>query len=401
MIERRRLRVVMPDRLRETGGFALAMAIFALVLLAAVVAGGYYSASQEFQIGRGMRSLTTSLYAGEAGIREVLADWDPVLYSTIGPGDTFALAPVSLPGGGSYTAQIVRVGRAADSLKRYFYIQAVGRPPGPNLGERRQAMVVRARFPDICCQAAAKVYDEVEWNVTLGPTSKQITGYDTDPPSWAPSVCASFPSENLPGVRIRNPSEIDLHSRIAGWPDSVVADGTLTQATLFNNTSGLTFDDMVQLADYHFPAGYSWSGDSNPSLDASGRCNRADPDNWGEPDDESHPCFDFFPMIHVAGNLNMTGNGTVQGILLVEGNVTIQGPFKFYGLILMRPTTGTADLQLISQAEVYGGVLGEDVDFDGPLGEVYFSSCAVERAERLSNLARPVPVSPRAWVELF
>jgi hypothetical protein len=139
-----------PARLRQESGFALAMAIFALVLLAAVVAGGYYSASQEFQIGRGMRSLTSSFYAGEAGIREVVNDWDPDVYFALEPGDTITLGPVTFEGGGSYSARVVRVGRGADSLKRYFYIEAVGRPPGPNLGERRQAMVVRSRYPKLC-----------------------------------------------------------------------------------------------------------------------------------------------------------------------------------------------------------------------------------------------------------
>ena len=124
-------------RLSDEGGFALAMAVFALVLLAAVVAGGYFSASQEFQIGRGMRSVTTSFYSGEAGILQVLDQWNPGLYGALQPGDTQIVGPVSFEGGGSYTALIVRVG--SDSVKRYYYIEAVGRPPGPNQGQRRQA----------------------------------------------------------------------------------------------------------------------------------------------------------------------------------------------------------------------------------------------------------------------
>jgi hypothetical protein len=123
-------------RLRDESGFALAMAVFALVLLAAVVAGGYFSASQEFQIGRGMRSVTTSFYSGEAGILQVLDQWDPVAYGALQPGDTQIVGPVSFEGGGSYTAFVVRVG--SDSAKRYYYIEAVGRPPGANQGQRRQ-----------------------------------------------------------------------------------------------------------------------------------------------------------------------------------------------------------------------------------------------------------------------
>jgi hypothetical protein len=121
-------------RLQDEAGFALAMAVFALVLLAAVVAGGYFSASQEFQIGRGMRNVTTSFYAGEAGILQVLDQWDAGAYSTLQPGDTNTVGPITFEGGGSYTASVVRVG--TDSVKSYYYIEAVGRPPGPNQGQR-------------------------------------------------------------------------------------------------------------------------------------------------------------------------------------------------------------------------------------------------------------------------
>jgi hypothetical protein len=379
------------------------MAIFALVLLAAVVAGGYYSASQEYQIGRGMRSLTASFYAGEAGIREVLMEWHPDSFYTLAPGDTKTLGPRTFAGGGNYTANVIRVGRAADSLKRYFYIEAVGRPPGPSLGERRQAMLVRARFPHICCQAAVKVWDEVEWGSTGGPERIQVTGLDADPPTWADSVCTDYRTGDLPGVRIDDASDIDLPGRVAGSPQAIVQDGSITKSNLFTNFgSGLTYNDIVALADYSFPAGYSFSGGSKPSLDTSGRCNRLDPDNWGEPNDENHPCFDYFPIIHVNGDLSLVGNGTAQGILLVEGDLNLQGPFDFYGIILLRaPSSGSADLQMKASATLYGGFMGEDLDVDGPLPKVVFSSCAVERAERLSNLSRPVPVSPRSWVELF
>ncbi len=110
----------MRARLKDTGGFALAIAVFALVLLAAIVAGGYFSATQELQIGRSMRSLTSSFYTGETGVREVIADWNPALYTTLAIGDTVRFGPTTISGGGEYSVAVIRVGAPADSAKRYF-----------------------------------------------------------------------------------------------------------------------------------------------------------------------------------------------------------------------------------------------------------------------------------------
>lgn len=391
MAELRGVKVWIPARLRDSGGFALAMAIFALVLLAAIVAGGYFSASQEFNIGRGMKSTTTSFYAGEAGIQQVLEDWDPTVYGALLAGDTITIGPIGFEGGGSYTASVVRVGSAADSAKRYFYIESVGRPASPTVGERRQAVVVRATFPELCCDGAVKTYNQVLFG---GGAQPIISGLNDDPPgTWPASACAGIPADSAPGVIVRQAANVNDPTRVQGQPP-IWIDPTITPPTMFD-FGDLDYDDLVAIADHQFPDGFSLNN-SQPTV-VGGKCDRSNPLNWGAPSSPSSPCFNYFPIIHVTGDLSLTGNGEAQGILLVDRYLTINGPFKFYGIALVK-----RDLIMGGSVDFYGGaVVGDDVRFNGATPRFWLSRCATERAERLSKLTRPRLISRRAWVELF
>lgn len=379
-----------PQRLSDEGGFALAMAVFALVLLAAVVASGYFSASQEFQIGRSMRSVTTSFYAGEAGVLQVLDQWDPTVYMALQPGDTQEVGPVSLEGGGSYTARVVRVG--SDSAKRYFYIEVVGRPPGPNQGQRRQAAIARTWVPDICCDAAVKIVEHVVFG---GGAQPIITGLDNDPPgTWPSSECTGYAQNSVPGV-VRSPTgSVNDTSRVTGYPANIVLDPTLTAANMFD-FGDLTYDELAAVADIQLPDSFNFGG-TQPTV-VNGECDESSPLNWGAPDDPSSPCFDYFPIIHVNGSIDVTGSGGGQGILLVDEDIKINGPFEFYGIIMVKD-----DITLGGPVDVYGAAFGgDDMYISGATPRFWYSSCAAQRAVYLSKLARPRLLPQRAWVELF
>ncbi len=391
MADRRGIRGLTPARLRDRGGFALALAVFALVLLAAVVAGGYFSASQEFQIGRGMRSLASGFYASEAGIREVVNTWDPLVAGNLQPSESLLVGPVTLEGGGGYTAKVMRFGSNTDSMKRYFYIETSGRPPGRTLGERRQAAVARARYPRLCCDAAAKVATSVE---SGGGSATILDGFNTTPTSWPASACAGMPAGNAPGVIVVRADSVERPNRVKGDPVNIAVDSALTAANVFDFTD-ISYAELVALADHTFSS--LNFGNSVPSLDANGRCDRTKPLNWGAPDSPGHPCFNYFPIIHVSGDLHLNGSGRAQGILVVGGDLLITGPFDFYGILLVGD-----DLKISGPTQVYGGamVVGDAV-FTGVNSTVRLSRCAVRRAERLSNLTRPRILSRRGWVELF
>ncbi len=379
-------------RLRDERGFAMAIAVFALVLLAAVVAGGYFSASQEFQIGRGMRSLTKSFYAGEVGIHKVLEDWDVNVYGALQPGDSVTVGPLTVEGGAVYTANVVRLGLAADSAKRFFYIEAAGRPPAPTLGERRQAVVVRSRFANLCCTSAVSVVDTVTFT---GGAQQLISGFSTDPPGTFPAAaCTGYPSDSVPGVRHGPTGVVSDTGRVSGAPVSIVADSLLTAGTVFS-LSEMEFDELASMADHVFTTTFTLS-DSDPTL-VNGKCDKSNPNNWGAPDDASHPCFDYFPIIHARDDIHLIGAGSAQGILLIDDDLFMNGPFRFYGIAF-----GKDDFHLDGTVDFYGGAyVADKVWFDGATPRFWYSRCAVERAKRFSKISQPRLVSPRGWVELF
>ena len=389
-----------PVRLKNSDGFALAMAIFALVVLAAVVAGGYFSAAQEFQIGRGMRSVTSSFYAGESGINEIIENWDGLAFGALAAGDSALIGPVTFEGGGSYTAIVKRVGIAADSDKRYFYIEAVGRPPAPARGERRQAVIVRARFPDLCCSAAVTVVASVDLTGG-GPSTEKIVGDDAGPPlpNWT-AACTAFPPQNSTGLVVPNSSIIIDPIKVTGSPDPIVVNSAINSSNILNQ-GDLSYAELLQLADFVFPGG-TFNG-TQPTLTGDAKCDRSNPNNWGEPRDSNHPCFNYFPVIRVTSDLNLAGPGVGQGILLI-GNpgdnaiwLSISGQFEFYGLIYT-----TNGLLLSGGADVFGGVYVEDtLQVGASPPRISHNRCAVERAVRLSSISRPQMLPGRSWVELF
>jgi hypothetical protein len=386
--------VGIPNRLKDEGGFALAMAIFALVLLAAVVAGGYFSASQEFHIGRGMRSLTTSTYAGEGGILEVIDDWDGDAAFALAPGDTLKIGPVTFEGGGSYVTNIIRVGSAADSIKRYFYIEAIGRPPLPSMGERRQAMVVRAGNPELCCDGGLRVSNTLSF---AGGGLPRIYGDDTKVTAWG-AICDAYSFSDTTGVVINDSTLINNTSLIDGAPPITEDYPALPQNQIA--FPGYTWDDLVALADHHYSSSDHSVNGSSMSLDANGDCDRSDPYNFGAPHSPGHPCFDYFPIIHVGGGGNgrlTLGNGVAQGIFLIENDFTLVGPIDFYGIALVRD-----DMTMQGPSTFHGYAwAADDAVLTGSTPRLYLSRCAAERAIRLSNLARPKPVDQRSWAELF
>lgn len=378
-------------RLADRGGFALAIAVFAIVILAAVVAGGYFSASQEFQIGRATRSLTTSFYAGEAGIHRVLAEWDPVAYGALSPGDTASLGPVNLEGGGIFTASVIRVGSAPDSLKRYFYVEVVGRPAGPNRGERRQGMVVTAAYPQTCCDGALVFLGPLTFS---GGGQVNVLGIEQDPPgTWTSAACSGIPSQNGPAAVLGPAATVSNPARLDGSPDTV-RDDTLTPGNLFDFVA-YDWNGIVQMANHSFAGDISFGG-SRETLDANGNCDRSDPRNFGSPD-PAHPCYDYFPIIHVAGTLDLGGNGYGQGIFIVGGDLNISGPFEFYGLVL-----AAGDLNFAGPVDFYGTArTASGILIQGNNPRVRLSRCAATRATLWSRLSRPVPMGSRAWIELF
>jgi hypothetical protein len=91
---------------------ALPLALLALMVIAALVAGGFAAALLEQRIGRNMLYAVQAAGAAEAGAAAVVGGWDGYALELLTPGDSAALPPASLPARAAYSPTVVRLNGA-------------------------------------------------------------------------------------------------------------------------------------------------------------------------------------------------------------------------------------------------------------------------------------------------
>jgi hypothetical protein len=94
---------------RGARGMALPLVLVALVVIAALVAGGSALAHLEQRIGRNALFGVQATAAAEGGAAAVLADWQAHGLPLLAAGDSAALPPVALPGRSSYAPTVTRL----------------------------------------------------------------------------------------------------------------------------------------------------------------------------------------------------------------------------------------------------------------------------------------------------
>ena len=101
-------------------GMALAIAIFALVVVGALVAGAFLAGHLEQRTGRSTLYAQQAADAAEAGAAETLASWDALDLNALAPGTTTAFPPVSLAGRSAYRSTVSRLNG------QIFLVQSLG-----------------------------------------------------------------------------------------------------------------------------------------------------------------------------------------------------------------------------------------------------------------------------------
>ena len=90
-------------------GMALPLALFALVVIGALVAGAFAGAVLEQRVGQNTLYGVQAAEAAEAGAAAVVGAWDSHGLGSLLPGQVGALAPVRLPGGTRYEPSVQRL----------------------------------------------------------------------------------------------------------------------------------------------------------------------------------------------------------------------------------------------------------------------------------------------------
>ena len=383
-----------PTPNRQRRGFALAMSLMAIVVIGAMVAGGYMAGVQYYRIGRNSLVEQRAMAATELGLDSAYAIWNKS-WNTQAQGTVTTLAYAAANGSWVDTVRITKLNQLSSLLV------SEGRAGGfatPLSARRRVAMIVVLNMPRVNQLGALTS----RGTVTIGG-STAINGNDTTFTGWNCPPAGT----GVAGVAVPSFSNIAWGGSCPGG--ACIAGSPLVSVTAAANDTNTYFSygpmkwpDLVAMADK------SVSGTLThvkPSTTVSGgvtTCNRADNANWGDPTRAAPAgaCESYFPVVYAPGDIAVNGD-LGQGVLIVNGNLSIQGGFVFYGQIIARGSvklTGTGN-------HVYGGVMAANVvdstDASKLSGNssIHYSRCAVTSVFQNAALGTRAP--QRSWIELF
>lgn len=373
-------------------GMALPMAVFALVVIGALVAGIFFTGRTEQRTGTNTALAAQAFETAEAGVAIQMADWD---FNAMGVGAVEPIARESLSARAAYSGEVERLSETTFMLR--ITGEQFSSPPQTDanlLATRLVGRLLKLEPVQMTVQAALLA----RGNVTVRGTAN-LNGHNTVPPSWDENTCD--PGADLTGIRTSG----DI--RFNGTPD---VDGQPPYEEFYAGIEDSAFmrpyNELRPGADIILDESGTLSMSPNPVLSLS------DPDvcrtdlqsNWGEPYFEPDytsvktACQSYFPIIAREGDLRL-GTGRGQGVLLVDGNLTLTGNFEFNGIIIV---TGTFDASQGTNM-VHGAVLARNAELDdmtlAGTPTVNYSACAVARA--LNGAAPVVPLAGRSWVQMY
>jgi hypothetical protein len=378
------------DKVTNREGFALPVALMAMVLIGAIVTGGFYAASQENRISLSNDLGALAMYVAEYGLDEVLGTWRNDVLAPVATSASFPEQVVHAGGReqGRYTIDVRRLGA------QMFLVSSEGRVQrGPRIATRQVGVLVRSAAPAMPTASALAIYG----GLTVGGSSL-IDGTDV-----AGSDPNCLPGGMAPGVAAFDSSRVTVQgsanqTRVIGDPP-IQEDATLDTARL-SQFGGFDLADLKAAATRIYEADEDENGMAPVvGTDANGHayCDTSDRKNWGEPDGTG-PCGGEFPIIYARGDIHLkTGRG--QGILIVEGDLRATGNFDFFGVVIVLGeliTTGTGN-HMVGTVIVQGN--GQLDSQSTSLGNslVQYSSCRVEQA--LNAAIRPRPLGKRSWLD--
>lgn len=380
-----------PTLRQDERGIALAIAIFALVIIATLVTGVFFMARLEQRSGNNALWSTQAAEAADAGLNATLANWDGA-YNSLALGDTQTLATQVLPGNTArYTATVRKLSN------QIFLVESRGervQQGGGVLSGTTVGRIVKLITPDVEINAAVTANGPVTLQGNL-----TVDGRDTDPPNWP--ACTT--KDTVAGVRTSQSIKAGGSYDAFGDPPLAANDGD-KYAQIKN-----PYDAFYAIADKIHNGNWSASDSPRPVTHVvSGNtvCNRTDARNWGELYRSPTPgtvsqCTTYSPIVSIrgAGESRITG-GRGAGILLIAGDLQMAGGFEWAGLVIVLGAVRTTGMG----AKITGALLAlneatSDITYIGGTPVVTYSSCAIATAMAQTAYARPL--AERSWVQLY
>lgn len=376
-------------------GFALAVALAAIVIIGGLIVGVFFASTQEYRIGQNSVLQTRALTAAEYGLNAILTRSDQ---PTLGWNRAWNTEDGGLVATRVYNNPIdhskstVRVTGLGSGYFEIVSEGSVGDQTGA-MGRARIAALANVTSVEVSVKGALTTQGGqtfVNGSAQINGNDNSITGWDCPPPGTA-----------LPGIALGSNATVQIQCTncVNGNPP-YTHDADASLDATYTQFGGASWDDLVQMADKAYPGGTTLS-QLTPVLRADGSCDTGVMSNWGDPTNTlvtTPGCTNYYPIVHVQGDLTMTG-GVGQGILLVDGNLNASGNFTFYGPVIVKGTlkvTGTG-------AHFNGGVLAQNADLNNTLfagnAVVNYSSCAVQKATM--GATWPTVAKGRSWTEMY
>lgn len=379
------------QRLNDERGMALAVALFALVIIGMLVAGTFFSGRLEQQSGQNTFYAGQAAEAAEAGISDAIGSALPTTLMALPVGGAdMDLGTVSL---GSRVDVTKRLSRLTSSV---FLIRTVGsrrNAAGTALATRSAASLLRLVTPHLLVRGGLSAIG----NITVSGNAT-VSGIDTTPPLWKTTPGVECPPEaDKAGVAYNGSLNQTGSSVITGSPPKQ-ADPTLTADNLLGGTNFAALKALRTLT----LTSANLNGLAPATTGTPPVCDATVQTNWGAPVDNTSPCFNYFPIIYHYGDLSLSGAGLGQGILLVEGNLNVQGQISFFGPVIV---TGSVHVRGTGSDDVkfYGGIVASDVQLDDSRlngnATVLYSSCANRRALQGSGVV--TRLAERGWIQIY
>jgi len=375
-------------------GFALAVAMIAIVVIGALIAGAFFTSTQEYRAGRNSLVDQRAYTAAEAGVTQPIQGWLKSLNLAMTNGATNDPDTLRINGGGYAVRRVTR-------LDDYtFWVMSdgyAGGTTGSLASHHRVNAVYRLAYPSFNIIGALTVRGKVEVQ-----GSSKVDGTDAVPPQWTTSGICPATGTSMPGVAAPDISQVcsgncpessTEQQRIFGNPPKSQNPAASDPDTYYKY-GDQNWQTLTQNADIKLNGG---NFKTQPSLSGAA-CNYSDTMNWGDPS-RTTACADYFPIIFVDGDLKLQANSVGQGVLLVNGDLEMAGGFEFNGIVIVRDDIkSTGNGNKISGSAFAGNTYTTDNTSVTGNSEIQYSKCAIERAAKGS--ATIVRTKQRGFAEI-
>ena len=395
--------------LKNERGMALAIAIVALVVVGALIAGAFFSGTQEQRVAENVRRVQASFGVAEEGVYDIIRVWpnSTQVYNAMyqypaapGAASTRAIPKRTASSKtGSYSGTLYKFNdiNYLIDMSAQDTMSLAGRIRGGGASQR-VGLLARIRPLQLNTQASLTAGGA---SVVAGSAS--IDGNDHAPTGWL--GCPPLDSAKA-GIRVEDSATVSAsgHPTILGNPP-VLKDPTLTDSS-FSHYGDVTYPQLAANATITVAA-QNFANSIAPVV-TNGVCDHSGTaawTNWGSPTTPTGPCGTFFPIIHITGDGAIVNGLEGQGILLVDGSLNIQGGFQFFGIVIIKGSLKTAGGGG-TPAHFWGTVMTQDTvaftdtttNISGSANLLY-SKCAILKALNATGFG--TMMRSRGWAQLY